>query len=73
VGGRHFKFPLTGRQALRLFGIDAWSNVLLVGINQPSECIMNEINLAARLAQGFLAVTVVFFMGLMFHLSLVYS
>ena len=34
---------------------------------------MNEINLPARLAQGFLAVTVVFFIGLAFHLSLVYS
>ena len=34
---------------------------------------MNEINLAVRLAQGFLAVTVVFFIGLVFHLSLVYS
>jgi hypothetical protein len=34
---------------------------------------MNEINLAVRLAQGFLAVTVVFAIGLLFHLSLVYS
>ena len=34
---------------------------------------MNEINLAARFAQALLAVTVVFFIGLVFHLSLVYS
>jgi hypothetical protein len=58
---------------MRLFGVEAWSNVPLVGISQPAEYIMNEINLAARLAQGFLAVTVVFFIGLVFHLSLVYS
>jgi hypothetical protein len=34
---------------------------------------MNEINLTARLAQALLAVTVVFLIGLVFHLSLVYS
>jgi hypothetical protein len=34
---------------------------------------MNEINLAERFAQALLAVTVVFFIGLAFHLSLVYS
>ncbi len=34
---------------------------------------MNEINLAARVAQGFLAVSIVFGLTLLFHLSLVYS
>ncbi len=34
---------------------------------------MNEINLAAKLAQGFLAVTIVFAIGLVLQLSLVYS
>ena len=34
---------------------------------------MNEINLAARLAQGFLAVTVVVAIGVVIQLSLVYS
>ncbi len=34
---------------------------------------MNQINLAARLAQGFLAVTVVFAIGVVIQLSLVYA
>lgn len=33
---------------------------------------MNQIHLAARLAQGLLAVTIVFAIGLMFQLSLIY-
>jgi hypothetical protein len=33
---------------------------------------MNEINLVARVAQGLLAVTIVFAIGLLFQLSLVY-
>jgi hypothetical protein len=33
---------------------------------------MNEINVVARLAQGLLAVTIVFTIGLLFQLSLVY-
>jgi len=31
---------------------------------------MNEFPLAARIAQGFLAVTIVFVLSLLFHLSL---
>jgi hypothetical protein len=33
---------------------------------------MNQINLAARLAQGLLAVTIVFAIGVVFQLSLLY-
>jgi hypothetical protein len=33
---------------------------------------MNPIHLVARLAQGFLAVTIVFVIGLLFQLSLLY-
>jgi hypothetical protein len=33
---------------------------------------MNQIHLAARLAQGLLAVTIVFAIGLVFQLSLIY-
>jgi hypothetical protein len=36
------------------------------------EHIMNEIHLAARLAQGLLAVTIVFAIGLVVQLSLLY-
>jgi hypothetical protein len=34
---------------------------------------MNEINFAARLAQGLLAVTIVFGIGLAFQLTLLYE
>ena len=34
---------------------------------------MNEINLAARLAQGLLAVTIVFVIGLGFQLGILYE
>jgi hypothetical protein len=34
---------------------------------------MNQINLVARLAQGLLAVTIVFAIGLMFQLALAYE
>jgi hypothetical protein len=37
------------------------------------EYIMNEINLAARLAQGLLAVTIVFVIGLGFQLGILYE
>jgi hypothetical protein len=37
-----------------------------------SENIMNEIYLVARFAQALLAVTIVFVLGLLFQLSLVY-
>ena len=33
---------------------------------------MNEIHVAARLAQGLLAVTIVFTIGLLFQLSFIY-
>ena len=33
---------------------------------------MNEINVVERLAQGLLAVTIVFAIGLLFQLSLIY-
>jgi hypothetical protein len=33
---------------------------------------MNEINLAARVAQGLLAITIVFAIGVVFQLSLLY-
>jgi hypothetical protein len=38
-----------------------------------SEHIMDHINLTARLAQGFLAVTVVFAIGVLLQLSLQYE
>ena len=38
-----------------------------------SEYIMNEINLTARFAQGLLAVTVVFAIGVVFQLGLHYE
>ena len=38
-----------------------------------SEYIMNEINLTARFAQGLLAVTVVFAIGVVFQLGLQYE
>jgi len=47
-------------------------NLLLVGINRLKEHIMSQIHLVARLAQGLLAVTVVFAIGLVVQLSLVY-
>jgi hypothetical protein len=34
---------------------------------------MNEIQIAARFAQGLLAVTIVFFIGLAFQLAIVYE
>jgi hypothetical protein len=40
---------------------------------QFREYIMNQINLVARLAQGLLAVTIVFAIGLMFQLALAYE
>jgi hypothetical protein len=36
------------------------------------EHIMNQINIAARLAQGLLAVTIVFAIGVVMQLSFVY-
>jgi hypothetical protein len=48
-------------------------NVVDVGINNASEYIMNQINLAARLAQGLLAVTIVFAIGLAVQLTLQYE
>jgi hypothetical protein len=43
------------------------------GSINTSEYIMNELNLAARLAQGLLAVTIVFAIGLVFQLTLQYE
>jgi hypothetical protein len=43
------------------------------GSTNTSEYIMNEINLAARLAQGLLALTIVFAIGLVFELTLQYE
>jgi Mg2+/citrate symporter len=37
------------------------------------EYIMNQINLVERLAQGLLAVTIVFAIGLVFQLALAYE
>jgi hypothetical protein len=53
-----------------LFGIGARSNVIDVGSTNTSEYIMNEFNLAARLAQGLLAITIVFAIGIAFQLAL---
>jgi hypothetical protein len=55
---------------LRLLRIAASSNVSLVGITCTSEHIMNQVNLVERLAQGLLAVTIVFAIELVFQLSL---
>jgi hypothetical protein len=55
---------------LHLLRIGAWSSVFDVGSTHTSEHIMNEINLAARLVQGLLAITVVFAIGLAFQLAL---
>jgi hypothetical protein len=67
------KFSLTACQALRLLRIGAWSNVFDVGTNSLlGEHIMNQLQLAARLAQGLLAVTIVFAIGVVFQLSLLY-
>jgi hypothetical protein len=38
-----------------------------------SEYIMNQIHLVARLAQGLLAVTIVFAIGLVFQLTTIVS
>jgi hypothetical protein len=43
------------------------------GSTNASEYIMNEIHLAARLAQALLAVTIVVAIGLLFQLSLQYE
>jgi hypothetical protein len=43
--------------------------VFVVGINCYLEYIMNQIHIAARLAQGLLAVTIVFAIGLVFQLT----
>jgi hypothetical protein len=43
------------------------------GSTNTSEYIMNQITLAARLAQGLLAVTIVFAIGLVFQLTLQYE
>jgi hypothetical protein len=42
------------------------------GSIDTQEHIMNEIHLIARLAQGLLAVTIVFAIGVVVQLSLVY-
>jgi hypothetical protein len=55
---------------LHLLRIGARSNVFDVGHSNTSEYIMNEINLAARLAQGLLAITIVFAIGIAFQLTL---
>jgi hypothetical protein len=43
------------------------------GSTNASEYIMNELNLAARLAQGLLALTIVFAIGVAFQLALQYE
>jgi hypothetical protein len=61
---------------LRLFEIAAEGNLSLVGTKSNSEYIMNiidETNVVARLAQGLLAVTIVFAIGLAFQLTLLYE
>jgi hypothetical protein len=61
---------------LRLFEIAAEGNLSLVGTKSNSEYIMNiidETNVVARLAQGLLAVTIVFAIGLAFQLTLKYE
>jgi hypothetical protein len=46
--------------------------VTVAGSKSNSEYIMNQINLE-RLAQGLLAVTIVFAIGLAFQLALLYE
>jgi hypothetical protein len=61
---------------LRLFEIAAGGNLSLVGTKSNSEYIMNiidETNVVARLAQGLLAITIVFAIGLAFQLTLLYE
>jgi hypothetical protein len=67
------KFSLKDCQALDLLRIGARRN-LQRDRNQPvlKEHIMNQIHLAARVAQGLLAVTIVFAIGVVIQLSLVY-
>jgi hypothetical protein len=43
------------------------------GSTNTSEYIMNEFQLVARLAQGLLAVTIVFAIGLVFQLGIQYE
>jgi hypothetical protein len=52
--------------------IGASRNVFLAQSTYASEHIMNAINFAARFAQVLLAVTIVFVIGLLFQLSLIY-
>ena len=59
-----------------MFEIAAEGNLSLVGTKSNSEYIMNiidETNVVARLAQGLLAVTIVFAIGLAFQLTLLYE
>ena len=51
----------------------AWRNVFVAGDKSNSEYVMNQINLVERLAQGLLAVTIVFAIGLAFQLTLLYE
>jgi len=51
----------------------AWRNVFVAGDKRNSEYVMNQINLVERLAQGLLAVTIVFAIGLAFELALLYE
>jgi hypothetical protein len=53
--------------------IGPWRNLYVVGAKAIWEYLMNQINLAARLAQGLLAVTIVFAIGLLFQLALAYE
>jgi hypothetical protein len=72
-GGWHFKFSLIGCQRLRLLRVEAWRNLSVAGDKSNSEYVMNQINLVERLAQGLLAVTIVFAIGLAFELALLYE
>ena len=51
----------------------AWRNLSVAGDIRNSEYVMNQINVFERLAQGLLAVTIVFAIGLLFQLSLQYE
>jgi hypothetical protein len=58
VGGWHVKFSLTVGQRVSLFECAARNNLSGLTILNGAH-IMNEISFVTRLAQGFLAVTIV--------------
>ena len=56
-----------------LLPIRAKSNLFVSEITIILECIMNASYFVERVAQGLLAVTIVFALGLVFQLSMLYG